>query len=307
MKILVTGATGFLGRFLVKALEDLNHEVTAFGSKDCDLTKSDSLNTFNHTSFDQIYHLAVWVQAGDFNVHHPGEIWVKNQLINAHVLDWWKNKQPQAKMIATGTSCAYEAGSDLIEDNYLKGQPHESVYSYAMTKRMLYAGLKGLNKQFGMKYLCVIPSTLYGPGYHNDDRQLHFIFDLIRKIICAKYQGKVATLWGDGHQKRELVLVQDFVSTLLKLAHTQENQIINMGSGEEHSIRQFAQFICDSLDFDSNLIQYDTSKFVGASSKCLNITKLRTILPDLSYTPLKEGIEQTIQWFLETHKELVEV
>ncbi len=307
MKILITGATGFLGRFLTKALKELNHEVIALGSKDCDLTKSESLNTFNQTSFDQIYHLAAWIQAGDFHLYHSGDIWTTNQLINTHVLDWWHKKQPQAKMITMGTSCAYEPGNDLVEENYLKGSPHESLYPYAMTKRMLYTGLEALNKQFGTQYLCFVPSTLYGPGYHNDNRQLHFIFDLIRKIIRAKYQGEVASLWGNGYQKRELVLVQDFVAILIKLAETQENQLINIGAGEEHSIRHFAQLICNSIDFDPDLIEYDTSKFVGATSKCLSTEKLKSLLPDLSYTPLKQGIEETVQWFLESHKELTQV
>lgn len=305
MKILVTGATGFLGRFLVKALTGQGHEVTSLGSKNCDLTKSDSLNQFNHEKFDQIYHLAAWVQAGDFHLYHSGEIWATNQLINTHVLNWWYKVQPGAKMIVMGTSCAYEPGSSLKEENYLKGEPHTSLFPYAMTKRMLYIGLDSLHKQYGLNYLYLVPSTLYGPGYHNDQRQLHFIFDLIKKIVKAKYLGETATLWGDGYQKRELVLTEDFVQILLQLVETQENQIINIGASEEHTIRHFAELISEGLNYDANLIEYDTTKFVGAKSKCLDTTKLRQLLPEFSYTSLKNGINQTLEWFLETHQELV--
>ncbi|MCH9634275.1 MAG: dTDP-4-oxo-6-deoxy-D-allose reductase [Chlamydiae bacterium] len=307
MKTLVTGATGFLGRFLTKSLQAQGHEVVALGSKECDLTQSTSLDNFNSKTYDHIYHLAAWTQAGDFNIYHPGEVWTTNQLINTHVLDWWQKRQPQAKLITMGTSCAYRAGTNLVEDSYLDGSPHESVYAYGMTKRMLYVGLKALNKQYGMKYLCFIPSTLYGPGYHNENKQLHFIFDLMTKIIRAKYQGETATLWGDGHQKRELVLISDFVSIMLKLAQTEENELINIGAGIEYPIRHFAELICNAIDYDPSLIQYDTTQFVGATSKCLDILKLKDKHPELEYTPLKAGIEETVKWFLESRKELMQV
>lgn len=304
MKIFVTGATGFLGQILVDTLSAQGHEVKGVGSKECDLTQSRSLEPFNAEKFDRIYHLAAWVQAGDFNPRHPGEIWVKNQLINTHVLDWWYKYQPQAKMIAMGTSCAYEPGCSLKEENYLQGSPHPSLFPYAMTKRMLYIGLDSLNKQFGLNYLYLVPSTLYGPGYHHDERQLHFIFDLMKKIVKAKYQGERAELWGDGYQKRELVLTKDFVQIMLSLVETEQNQIINIGAGEEHTIRHFADLICQTIDYDPSLIYYDTTKFVGAKSKCLDTEKIKTLLPNFKYTDLKSGINETMQWFLETHQTL---
>ena len=134
------------------------------------------------------------------------------------MLAWWQDRQPQAKLICIGTSCAYCPGTELAEENYLDGLPIDSLFTYAMTKRMLYVGLLALQKQFGLKYLCLVPSTLYGPGYHTDGRQMHFIFDLIRKILRGKMHGEPVVLWGDGHQTRELVYVEDFVSLALRLA-----------------------------------------------------------------------------------------
>jgi GDP-L-fucose synthase len=95
--------------------------------------------------------------------------------MNTHVLSWWQKDQPQAKFICIGTSCVYDPAMELKEENYLTGMPIESLFTYAMTKRMLYAGLLALNKQYKLNYLCVVPSTLYGPGYHTDGRQMHFI------------------------------------------------------------------------------------------------------------------------------------
>src|SRR5882724_15053 len=186
MKIIVTGATGFLGTALCRRLDQEGHAVTRLGSRDADLRKPASLDRFTER-YDQIYHLAAWTQAGDFCLKHPGEQWVVNQLINTHVLEWWQRLQPQAKLITIGTSCSYSPDLPLSEEHYLEGAPIESLFTYAHTKRMLLIGQAAMQKQFGLDWLTLVPSTLYGPGYHTDNRQMHFIFDLIRKILRAKH------------------------------------------------------------------------------------------------------------------------
>ncbi|MEA5567843.1 NAD-dependent epimerase/dehydratase family protein [Anabaena sp. UHCC 0399] len=297
MKIIVTGATGFLGTILCSQLETQGHELVRLNSKNCDLTQQNSLLKYNHESYDYIYHLAAWTQAGDFCLYHPGEQWIINQQINTNVLAWWQTYQPQAKLISMGTSCAYAPDLELIEENYLAGIPIDSLFTYAMTKRMLYAGQLALHKQYGLKYLCLVPSTLYGPGYHTDGRQMHFIFDLIRKIMRGKLYGDSVILWGDGYQSRELVFVDDFVKTMIQLAVSVDNQIINIGAGEEFTIRHFAKLICEKVDYDFHLIQFDTERYVGAKSKCLGIGKLQQYVPDLTLTSLEVGLSKTIEWF----------
>jgi GDP-L-fucose synthase len=304
--VLVTGATGFLGTRLCAHLESLGNRVIGLGSRDSDLTRDDSLERFGDRRFDHIYHLAAWTQAGDFCLRHPGEQWLVNQKINTNVLSWWQRAQPQAKLIAMGTSCAYAPDRDLSEDNYLEGQPIESLFTYAMTKRMLYVGLKALARQYNLRYLCLVPSTLYGPGYHTDGRQMHFIFDLIRKILIARRGGPPAVLWGDGHQRRELVYIDDFVHAAARLAGALDEGVVNIGAGEELSIREFAQIICQLVGFEFGRIQFDTSKYVGARSKCLSVINLRRHLPELRLTPLHEGLARTIRWF-EENPHLLEI
>merc|ERR1712070_293364 len=110
------------------------------------------------------------------------------------------------------------------EENYLTGTPISSLFTYAMTKRMLYAGLLALNKQYSLNYLCLVPSTLYGAGYHTDGRQMHFIFDLIRKIIRGKLYNEPVILWGDGTQSRELVFVEDFAKIKVRRGKKAEKE-----------------------------------------------------------------------------------
>jgi GDP-L-fucose synthase len=296
VKIFVTGASGYLGRALCARLNACGDTFTGIGSRDCDLTQQDSLDRFNGTPYDRIYHLAAWTQAGDFCLLHPGEQWIRNQQLNTNVLKWWQERQPQAKLICIGTSCAYEPGCDMAEASYLRGLPIDSLFGYAMTKRMLYAGQVALNKQFGLQYVHVIPSTLYGPGYELDGRQRHFIFDIIHKIIKAKEHCEPVILWGDGSQKRELVFLADFVDILLYLSDHVVNDIVNVGAGEEYSIRYYADVVCDLVGFPADRIRYDLDRYVGAISKCLNVTKLRALRGKYQLTDLKRGIEDTVAW-----------
>ena len=298
MKILVTGATGFLGTALCRRLGQDGHAVTRLGSRDADLRQPGSLDRFSDR-FDQVCHLAAWTQAGDFCLRHPGEQWIVNQLINTHVLEWWQRSQPQAKLISIGTSCSYSPGLPLVEEHYLDGTPIESLFTYAQTKRMLLVGQMALQKQYGMTWLTLVPSTLYGPGYHTDGRQPHFVFDLIRKILRGKLYGEPVTLWGDGHQRRELVFVDDFVDAAVQLAATQANELVNIGAGEEFSIRHFAGLICAEAGYDGAKIDFDRSRYVGATSKCLDVKKMKRLLPEQRLTPLATGLKKTIEWFLE--------
>jgi GDP-L-fucose synthase len=299
MKVFVTGGHGFLGTAITKNLAAQGHELVVPRSSECDLTNQDSLFEYSNESYDQIFHLAAWTQAGDFCLTHPGEQWIINQKINTNTLSWWAKSQPQAKLIFMGTSCAYSPGSALVEEDYMNGEPVESLYTYAMTKRMLLQGARAIEQQYGLNWLCAVPSTLYGPGYHTDGRQMHFIFDLIRKILRGKYHGDPVVLWGDGHQRRELVYLDDFIRTLLKINQIESNSLINIGSGIDFSIREFAEQICSCVDFDPRLIEYDTSKYVGAKTKKLSIKKLEVMYPRYlaDATSLEVGISQVVEWF----------
>jgi GDP-L-fucose synthase len=180
MKIIITGSSGFLGTYLSSYLEGQGHSLIKLTSQNCDLTITDSLKSYSNEKYDMIFHLAAWTQAGDFCIKYPGDQWIINQQINTNVLRWWARDQQQAKLIFIGTSCVYSPDSELRETDYMCGEPIDSLYTYAMTKRMLYQGARALSRQYNLCYLCAIPSTLYGSGYHTDGRQMHFIFDLIR-------------------------------------------------------------------------------------------------------------------------------
>jgi GDP-L-fucose synthase len=293
---LVTGATGYLGSALVPALGALGMDVVALGSRDADLRLDGALAPYSHRRFDLVFHLAAWTEAGDFCLRHPGEQWLVNQRINTNVLAWWHAAQPQAKLVSIGTSCAYAEGSEHVESEYLLGEPTPSLYTYAMTKRMLWIGQQSLARQFGLRHMTVVPSTLYGPGYRIGHKQMHFVFDIAAKILARRRGGPRPVLWGTGEQVRELIYIDDFIGELLSLTPSVEGEIVNIGAGEGHSLREFADTICELAGVPPGDIVWDESRYVGARHKVLSTAKLDRLLPHRSRTPLRTGLARTLAW-----------
>jgi GDP-L-fucose synthase len=296
MNILITGSSGFLGRHLSVFLEQKGHNVTKLNSSNVDLTNQQSCENIPKINYNQIYHLAAWTRAGDFCEHHQGDQWIINQLINTNILNWWKCNCPTAKMIAFGTSASYSKNYELEESNYMLGLPLDKYYSYAMSKRMLLSGLQSLQNQFSMNYSYFVPSTIYGPNYHNDGRQLHFIYDIIRKILDFKYLKKEIYLWGDGNQERELIYINDVIECVTSLSNITSNKIINIGSGEAISINNFAKMCCNIIGVDYANVKYDINGFVGNKSKVLN-NKLMKLLYNDELINIQNGLEATIIWY----------
>jgi GDP-L-fucose synthase len=300
--ILITGNRGFLGRHLSSELKKLNCNLYFSNTKIANLMDYKNLKVYDDVKFDFIFHLAAHTKAGDYCLYHKGEQFEINQTINTNILKYWRESQPQAKMIAMGTSCSYSPNLDLSEENYLKGEPDDGLYTYAMTKRMLLIGLKSLSEQYGLKFMYYVPSTLYGEEFDIEDS--HFIFDLIKKIHSGKKYGTEVVLWGDGYQKRELIYVKDAIDIILKTINN-NNKIINLGTGVEYSIREYAEKICDVIHYDKNKIIYDESKYVGVKSKKLSTKNLDSLLANYEYSKIENVLQNVIKYYINKENEKV--
>jgi GDP-L-fucose synthase len=296
MNILITGHRGFLGRHLKKGLrEKFPHcNICICDTEIANLLEDKSLHIYNDTEFDYIFHLAAWTQAGDFCLYNQGDQWINNQKINTNILSYWKNHQSQAKLIAFGTSCAYPPDMVKTEKNYISELPDKDLFTYAMTKRMLLSGMQALAEQYDMRYIYFIPNTLYGPDF--DEGDSHFIFDILKKIYAAKYEeaGPVV-LWGSGNQCRELVYIEDAVKMIVDSIDKIDNEIINLGTGIEYRIKDYAQTICNYLDYNYEEVQFDTSAFEGVKSKKIEPNEL---LGACDFTSLENGLKEMTSYYI---------
>jgi len=296
MRVLVTGAGGFVGRHLVDVAREAGDEVDAPSSAEVDLTHDGGLGALGDTQYDRIYHLAAWTRAGRFCRERGGDQWIVNQRINTNVLAWWQAQQPQAKLVAFGTSASYAGAGVHREEDYLQGVPPADYFAYAMTKRMLLAGLMELGRQHGLQWLYLVPSTVYGPKYHLDGRDLHFVYDLARKIVRGRELGEEVVLWGDGSQRRELIHVDDVVRVTRTLPATAGEQVVNLGAGTDHSIREIAAALCALAGYDMARVRFEPDRFVGARNKVLATDRLEALAGPHKTVPLETGLTQVVGW-----------
>jgi GDP-L-fucose synthase len=296
MRVLVTGGGGFVGRHLVAALRRDGAEVDAPSSSEVDLTRDDGLRALAGARYDRVVHLAAWTRAGRFCQERGGDQWVVNQRINTNVLAWWQAAQPQAKLVGFGTSASYAGSGVHREEDYLDGVPPAAYLAYAMTKRMLLAGMMELGRQHGLRWVYAVPSTVYGADYHTDGRELHFVYDLARKIVRGRDLGEEVVLWGDGTQRRELVHVRDVVADVTALADRVDGEVVNLGAGEDHSIHEIAALLCEIAGLPFERVRFDPQGFVGARAKVLSTERLEALLGPRERVPLREGLAEVVEW-----------
>jgi len=294
-KALVLGSSGFFGRHFVKKAKDL-FELTSLDSKSCDLL-TDEIYKYDKVKYDYIFYFAVKTEAGGYCQKHPGEQFLINQTMNTKILNYWKHKQPQAKFIGFGSSCSYSDNCIKIEENYLSDSCETGYEVYGMIKRMLLVGLKAMADEYDMKYLFFVPSCLYGTDYDYGDK--HFIYDILQKICNGKFNDALPVLWGNGHQKRDLILVDDAVEIILEYLKL-ENEIINLSTGKDYSIREYAKIICEIINYDFSNINFDITKFVGARQKKLVVEKIK----DFNFTKPEDGLKKVINFYIKNYMEI---
>ena len=300
--ILLTGGTGFVGRHLRRRLEELGAgAVIAVGSGELDLESTDDTMRWGRRldrDVDVIFHLAAWAKPGAFGLHHGAELFARNTMINANVLRVWQECLPGARLIGIGSSCEYPGHlSTMSEEDLWNGEPHPSVFAYAMTKRMLYAGQCAYAQQYGSQTVHVICNTLYGPGDHFDEERGHVISALIDRFAQAAAKGRTrVVVWGDGYQTRECLFIDEQIHGLLLVAEKSPDRLVNLGTGVSHTIREIAETIGELCGYDGEIV-YDTTKFVGIRHKVLNSDRARLTLGWNPTMPLREGLRRTVAWY----------
>ena len=303
-KILITGSTGFLGKHFIQYLNKHfpgKFQITESNTKHNSLLHYNSLKRYDGNlpdkNFDYIFHFAAVTKAGDWCLTHTGEQWLTNQQINTNIIRFWKEFCPTAKFIGIGTSCSYGDDWRKDEQNYLTYEPEPSLYTYAYTKRMMYIGLEAMNKQYGMDYCYFVPSTLYGTQFTESDN--HFIYDIVRKVYSATYENNNnIEMWGSGLAKRELTWVDDFIELMLKVVFElpdKHNSIINIASGQEHSIYDYYKNICKIFNCDFTRIEGNKERYTGMKDN-----KLITTIPEIKtfkFKELENGLEELVKYY----------
>jgi GDP-L-fucose synthase len=298
MRALVTGGGGFLGSHLVERLEAEGHDVFVPRKVEYDLTsRDDAERLFRDARPDRVFHVAGEVGGIGANRASPGRFWYANLMMGAHVLEL-SREQGVAKLVIVGTVCAYPKFASLPfrEDELWDGYPEETNAPYGVAKKSILVGAQAYREQYGLNSIFLLPANLYGPRDNFDLETSHVIPDLIRKMLENR---KRVVLWGDGTPTREFLYVDDCVDGLVLAAERYSSRDpVNLGTGEEISIRRLAELIAELTGFEGE-IEWDASMPNGQPRRSLDASRARELFGFEAHTPLRVGLERTIAWYRE--------
>lgn len=301
-KIYVAGHRGLVGSAIVRRLKNESFEnLVVRTSKELDLRDKDQVDQFFENEKPEYVFLAAAKVGGIVaNNEYPADFIRDNLLIQTNIIDA-AYRNGVKKLLFLGSTCIYPkfAEQPLKEEYLLTGELEPTNEPYAIAK---IAGIKmceSYNRQYGTKYISVMPTNLYGPNDNFDLHTSHVLPALIRKFHEAK-EGNIShvEVWGTGSPKREFLYSDDLADACVYLMNNYEgNEIVNVGVGEDISIKELAQKVKEVVGYEGE-IQFDTSKPDGTPRKLVDVTKLNS-LGWKANTSLENGLEKAYHWFLD--------
>ncbi len=300
MKVMVAGGTGLAGSAIVRAYERKDIQVTAIGRKTVDLLDRDATFEFvKRVKPDVIVDAAARVGGIVANDTYPVEFLADNLRIQNNLLEAAFVADVE-KFVFLGSSCIYPRDCQQpIKEEYLLTGPLEPTNSaYAIAK---IAGIELVNsfrKEYGRKWISLMPTNLYGPNDNFELQGSHVLPAFIRRFIQAKIADKqTEILWGTGNPTREFLHVDDLAEAVVFFQDRYDSSLhLNIGSGREISIRNLAELVAKAAQFQGKL-QWDSSKPDGTPRKVLDSTKANN-LGWSSQISLEDGVASTIDWYL---------
>jgi GDP-L-fucose synthase len=301
MTILVAGGTGLVGSAIVREFKRVNRDVVGISSKDVNLLDRDKtfayIKKLNPTA---IIDAAAKVGGIGGNNAFPVEFLTQNLQIQSNLMDAAHAAMTE-KFVFLGSSCIYPRNcpQPIKEDYLLTGELEQTNSAYAIAKIAGIELIKSYRKEYGYKWISVMPTNLYGPNDNFDLETSHVLPALIRKFIEAKQNNKSEVIvWGSGTPLREFLHTDDLAKAILLCMEKYDDaQQINVGSGVEISILDLANKIAEKVGFSGSIVM-DANKPDGTPRKVLDITKVSNLgwKPTIS---LDQGIASTVEWYLE--------
>lgn len=301
--ILITGAHGFLGRCLVRQLGDTPHRAPR--SAELDLLDGAAVQGFlAEYQVSKIIHAAGFVGGIGLHRRHPGRVAAENLVMGVNLLRAAAAMPSPCHVVIVSTVCAYPEGAPIPtpESALYDGYPSADTAAYGLAKRELHSLAGALAAEFGLSYSYVIPTNLYGPEDHFDEARSHVVPALIRRAHEARGRGDDRlVVWGDGSATRDLLYVDDCARGLLLALERPEarGEVLNLGSGQEVSIRTLAETICRVVGFKGRL-EWDADKPQGAPRRALDPSKAERLLGFRREVNLEEGLRRAADWYM-TH------
>ena len=301
MTIVVAGGTGLAGSAIVRAYQAAGEEVIPVGRQVIDLLDRDATFQFiKDVKPSLVIDAAAKVGGIGANNSYPVEFLADNLRIQNNLMEA-AHAADVENFIFLGSSCIYprDCAQPIKEEYLLTGPLEETNSAYAVAKIAGIELIKSFRKEYGRKWISMMPTNLYGPGDNFELAGSHVLPAFIRRFIEAAEKGaSVETLWGTGSPKREFLHVDDLAQAVLHLGSNYDSsEHINIGTGQDLSIKELAELVADLAGFKGD-IAWDSSKPDGTPRKVLDVSKAKALgwAPKIS---LRDGVASTIAWYNE--------
>jgi GDP-L-fucose synthase len=301
MTILVAGATGLAGSAIVRELTRIGRPVVGISSKDVDLLdRNATFSYLNKLKPNTVIDAAAKVGGISANNNYPVEFLSENIRIQTNLMDA-AHSAKVGKFVFLASSCVYPKNcpQPIKEEYVLTGALESTNSAYAIAKLAGIELIKAYRKEFGNRWISVMPTNLYGPNDNFDLESSHVFPALVRKFIEAKKSNADSVkLWGTGKPRREFLHVDDLAKAItICLDNYDEDPQINIGSGVDLTVAELAEKIAKNTGFTGS-IDWDVTREDGTLKKVLDIQKIT----NLGWKPtinLDQGIKLTVEWYLE--------
>ena len=301
-KVYIAGHLGLAGSAIERRLVNEDCEIIKATHAELDLTNQNDVENFFKNNKPQAVYLAAATAGGiHANFEKPAEFIYNNLAIQNNVISssYYNNVE---KLCFLGSSCIYPrlAEQPMKESSLLTGSLDKHNIWYAVAKIAGLMMVDGFSKQYGCKYISVMPANLYGPGDKYSDENSHVVAALIKRFHESKISSKKEVeVWGTGNAMREFLHCDDMADACVYLMENYESpDIINVGTGQDISIKDLALLIKEIVGY-SGILRFDTSKPDGMPRKVVDVSKLSD-LGWKSKIDFREGISETYKEFLKT-------
>jgi GDP-L-fucose synthase len=299
--ICVTGGEGFLGRNVVATLADHGcRNVFTVSHAEYDLLlREDIERLYRDVKPQVVIHLASVVGGIGANSRSPGRFFYENLIMGTQIMEAARLNQVE-KFVQIGTVCAYPKFTSVPfkEDDLWNGYPEETNAPYGIAKKALLVQAQAYRDQYGFNAIYLMPENLYGPGDNFDPDSSHVIPALIKKFAEAQTSGAATVnVWGSGKATREFLYVTDAATGIvLATEHYDRREPVNLGSGQEISIRDLAQLIAAETGFQGEIV-WDASKPDGQPRRALDTSRAFEWFGFRAKVQFRDGLRQTIEWY----------
>jgi GDP-L-fucose synthase len=303
-RVCVTGGGGFLGRVVVGSLRARGcGQVFVVRKRDYDLVKGAEVERlYREARPDVVIHLAAVVGGIGANRENPGRYFYENLMMGVQLIEGARLNSVE-KFVQVGTICAYPKFTPVPfkEDDLWNGYPEETNAPYGIAKKALLVQCQAYRDQYGMNAIYLLPVNLYGPGDNFDPQTSHVIPALIKKFVDAKARGESRVeVWGTGAATREFLYVDDAAEGIVLAAERYDGrEPVNLGSGEEMSIRELASVIAAETGFGGEIV-WDASKPDGQPRRALDVTRAAELFGFRARVGFAEGLRRTVEWYRAT-------